>query len=438
MVTAARSCKHRIDMPPVFGIDRFCPEGDAREVFMSGDTVIVYRYRWIVLAVFMFATAMNQLAWITFASVTTDAMAFYGTTDLMIGLLSMVFMIVYIFIALPSAWAIDTWGFKAAVGLGMGLTALGALGRGIFAHDLTSVFVSQTIIALGQPLVIGSITKLAARWFPVEERATASGLGTLAIYLGILAGLILTPLLTADYGMGGMLMIWGVTACAAAALFLIFAKERPRTPPAALGTDERTLMFTGLKSMLGNRHFIMLLVIFFVGLGMFNGVTTWIEQIIAPRGYGETQAGVTGGLMLVGGILGAVAIPLISDKLRRRKPFIILSLIGLLPGLLGIIYAQSYWLLLVSGFIFGFFLLSSGPIGFQYGAEITLPAPEGTSNSFLLLMGQISGILFIFGMDAFKSADGSMTYPLLGLLGCTIVSVFISFFLRESPIRNGK
>ncbi|HTU02031.1 MAG TPA: hypothetical protein VMG58_09455, partial [Candidatus Sulfotelmatobacter sp.] len=80
------------------------------------------------------------------------------------------------------------------------------------------------------------------------------------------------------------------------------------------------------------------------------------------------------------------------------------------------------------------FLLSAGPIGFQYGAEITLPAPEGTSNSLLLVMGQVSGIVFILGMDAFKSPSGSMEASLLALLGLTLAAVVLSFFLKESPI----
>ena len=116
--------------------------------------------------------------------------------------------------------------------------------------------------------------------------------------------------------------------------------------------------------------------------------------------------------MLIGGIVGAVIIPLISDSRRRRKPFVLLALAGLLPGLAGLTFAASYWLLLVSSFVFGFFLLSAGPIGFQYGAEMTLPAPEGTSNSMLVVMGQVSGILFIIAMDALKAPDGSMTVSL--------------------------
>ena len=184
------------------------------------------------------------------------------------------------------------------------------------------------------------------------------------------------------------------------------------------------------------KDFILLLIIFFVGLGMFNGVTTWIEEIIAPRGFTGAQAGTAGGLMLIGGIIGAVVIPLVSDSRRRRKPFVLLALAGLLPGLAGLAFARSYGLLLASAFVFGLFLLSAGPIGFQYGAELTLPAPEGTSNSMLVVMGQVSGILFIFAMDAFKAADGSMTASLAILFGLTVVSFVLGLFLKESPIHR--
>jgi hypothetical protein len=102
-------------------------------------------------------------------------------------------------------------------------------------------------------------------------------------------------------------------------------------------------------------------------------------------------------------------------------------------------YSSSYWLLLVSGFTFGFFLLSAGPIGFQYAAEITYPAPEGTSNILLLVMGQISGIVFIFAMDVLKSpATGAMTASLLILAVFTIISVILATMLRESPVHEGR
>ena len=391
-----------------------------------------YAYRWVVLCAFVLVGLMTQVLWISFAPITSAAAKYYRTTDMNIGLLSMVFMVVYILVVLPSAWVIDTWGFKAAVGIGAVLSAVFALTRGIFASNFTLVLVSQTGIAVGQPFVIGAITKVAARWFPPQERATAAGLGTLALYLGPLAAMLLSPYLYLRIGMERMLVLYGVAMAAAAVVFLVAAREKPPTPA---GPDERSLMFDGLKAMLRRRDFLILLAMFFVGLGMFNGVATWIEDIVRPRGFTISQAGLLGGLMLVGGIVGAVVIPIFSDRSRRRKPFLLAALIGLIPGLLGMGFASSLGPLLFSGFVFGFFLLSAGPIGFQYAAEITHPAPEGTSNSLLLVMGQISGIIFIFAMNAGRSAaSGAMTVSIVGLAVLAAGAAVLAAFLPESPI----
>ncbi|HUJ74379.1 MAG TPA: MFS transporter, partial [bacterium] len=197
---------------------------------MEQGTVQVSAYRWVVLGAFMLIGALNQALWITFAPITSDAMQFFGATDLAIGLLSMVFMIVYILTVIPSAWLIDTWGFRKSVSLGALLTAVFGITRGIFAHSFALVFVSQVGIALGQPLILGAITKLSAHWFRADERATASGLGTLSIYLGVLAGLVVTPVLLASGGMQTMLLACGAGGAVAAAVFLAAARERPRHP----------------------------------------------------------------------------------------------------------------------------------------------------------------------------------------------------------------
>ena len=136
--------------------------------------------------------------------------------------------------------------------------------------------------------------------------------------------------------------------------------------------------------------------------------------------------------MIVGGIIGAVVVPILSDHYRKRTPFLLLAVIGASLGLVGVTFAESYWLLLVSAFVFGFFLLSAGPVGFQYGAEVTHPTPEGTSNGLLLLMGQISGIVFILGMDSLKSPEtGSMTMPLVILIGLMVLSLLFATRLKE-------
>ncbi len=399
----------------------------------------VYGYRWIMLLAFMSVVAINQLLWITFASITGDAARYYGVSDLSIGLLSMIFMVVYIVISIPASWAIDTYGIRVAVGIGVALTAIFGLLRGLAASSYTMVLISQIGIAIGQPFILNAVTTVAARWFPIHERATAAGLGSLAMYLGIIGGLALTPYLTVQLDIGRTLVIYGIVAVIAAAVFFGAARERPPTPPCPPGQEERSLVLDGLKQTLRKRGFVLLMLVFFVGLGVFNAVTTWIEDIVRPRGFSSTQAGTMGAVMIGGGIIGALVIPSLSDRNRRRTPFLLLALVGAILGLIGITYATSYWLLLTSAGVMGFFLLSAGPVGFQYGAEITYPAPEGTSNGLLLWVGQISGILFILGMDGLKSPKtGSMTVPLVVLIGLMVLSLLLCTRLREAkPLMAG-
>jgi MFS family permease len=400
---------------------------------MTQNSFKVYGYRWVVLLTFMAVIAVNQLLWITFAAITTQAMQFYNVSELSIGLLSLSFMIVYIIISFPASWAIDTYGIRVGVGIGAALTGIFGLTRGLVASSYTWVLVAQIGIAIGQPFILNAVTTVAARWFPMQERATASGLGSLAIYLGILVGLAFTPYLTLQSGIPGMLITYGIVSAVAMFVFFLFARERPPSPPCPPDQEGRSLVLDGLTRMIRQRDFILLLIIFFVGLGAFNAITTWIDQILVPHGFSATQTGNAGGIMIFGGILGAVILPLLSDRYRKRAPFLVLAVIGATIGLAGITYVTNYGLLLVFSFIFGFFLLSAGPIGFQYGVEITYPAPEGTSNGLLLLMGQIAGIIFILGMDAFKSPEtGSMTMPLIVLIGLMVICLFLGTRLREA------
>lgn len=405
---------------------------------MQGTEFKVYGYRWVMLAVYMLAIAVNQVMWITFAPITIDATHFFGVSDLKIGILSMCFMVVYLVVSIPASWIIDTYGIRTGVGIGVVFTGVFGMLRGLVLDNYSLLLIFQVGIAVGQPFLLNSITKVAARWFPLKERATASGLGTLAMYLGILTGISLTPFLANGRGIDGMLHLYGLLSLVTAVVFFIFVRERPLTPPCRPDQEERALAVDGMRLLFRNRDFLWLMAIFFVGLGVFNSVTTWIENILSPRGFTAEQAGITGGLMIMAGVIGALIMPMLSDRYRKRVPFINIALAGATLGLAGVTFAESYTLLLASAAAFGFFLLSSGPIGFQYGAEVTFPVSEGTSNGFLLMMGQVSGIAFIFGMDGFKSpVTGSMTLPLSVLIILMIISFLLSVRLRESALLTG-
>lgn len=393
----------------------------------------VYPYRWVVLGAFMLVNLTIQILWICFAPISGPAAKFYGVTDLQIGFFAMSFMIVYIPLSIPISWLIDTYGYRKAVSLGVILLGVFGLLRAVFAGNYTWELITTFGVAVTQPFLLNAISTVAARWFPLGERATASGLALVAGFIGIAVGQITSPMLALAYGIPAMLWIFGLINAAAAVFFLAFTRDAPPTPPCPPGFESRALMMDGLKSMLRVKEIWFLLFIFLVGLGVFNGISTWIAGIVEPRGFSIQQAGDLGGIFLLGGVIGAIILPALSDKVRKRKVFILIGLTLALPGLLGLTFATRYWQMVASIFELGFFLVSLAAIGYQYGAEITYPAPEGTSNGLLNLAGQVS-VVFVYAMELIKNADGNFTLSLLILAALMAAGILMMTTSRESTL----
>jgi MFS family permease len=190
-------------------------------------------------------------------------------------------------------------------------------------------------------------------------------------------------------------------------------------------------MLDGLKHALKVKDFWLYLFVSFIGMGIFNGVTTWVESIIRPRGFSIADAGTLGALMLAGGVIGAVVLPPLSDRLRKRQIFLLGGFLLALPWLVGLTFATTSWLLFASAFLLGFFLVSVNPIGMQYAAEITHPTPEGTSNGLIQLFGQAS-VVFVYIMEALKTPSGAFTPALLLAAGLMILSAFVITRMKDA------
>ena len=402
-----------------------------KEIILSNQSEYkLSSYRWVVLAVFMMVNLTIQILWISYAPITILASDFYGVSDAKIGLLSMVFMIAFIPLSIPVSWGIDTFGFRKTVGIGVVIMAIFGLIRGLVGDSYTWVLVSTVGIAISQPFLLNAWTKVPALWFGPKERATAVGLVTLASLVGTAMGMVLTPELIKTFSIDRIQLFYGILAAISAAFFILLSREKPLTPPGDPGEQVRALMLDGLKHALSIPKFWIYLFISFVGLGLFNGITTWVEPIIRSRGFLPGDAGTLGALMLGGGVVGAVVMPIFSDKTRKRQKYIFLGFALAIPGLIGVIYATSAWLLFISAFWMGFFLVGANPIGMQYAAEITQPTPEGTSNGLIQLFGQAS-VIFVTIMSLMKTPGGSFTPSLLLMVGLLVLSSILILFMKD-------
>ncbi len=225
--------------------------------------------------------------------------------------------------------------------------------------------------------------------------------------------MLITPMLVVaspdlpGYGTGfeRALMIYGIFTLVSTAAALVLIKERPAGIVTAESV-ERYAFVKGLGHIFRQRDMVITIFLFFIGLGIFNTVSSMVDSIAESIGV-EDSDGLIGAFMMVGGVIDAVILPALLDKFRRRKLFLVICILGMVPGIGGLAFAEalastaagSYTMALAASFILGFFVMSAGPIGFQYAADVSRPVQEATSQWLLLLAGQITGILFVGGMS---------------------------------------
>jgi MFS family permease len=354
------------------------------------------------------------------------------------------FPLLYIPISIPAGIVIDRKGFRFAVLLGATLTAGFSFLR-LFTGNYTLVLIGMIGIAIGQPFVLNSITKVVAVWFPSEESALATGLASLSLFLGMLIVLPLTPALLGKHPTMGSLrflvLIYSIVALAGAVLFAIFAKAKPLKPPKRaevdLQSEEAAINWASIGKIFSLYNFRLLCVLILVGNGIFIGILQLIEKILKPKGISSDTAGIIGGVMVLAGVIGCVVIPSISDKMGKRKPFIILAAGVAAPCIFLIGALEGTALIFVIGAILGFFLFAAFPLVLAFGEETTGKALTGTATAILMLLGNLGGVLIWLLMEQIKGATGgasgsffwAMTFDAL----LFVVGVIVALLLREEP-----
>lgn len=396
----------------------------------------VYAYRWVVLAAFMAVNLTIQVLWISYAPVTTAASSYYSVGDVGVGALAMTFMIVYLPLSIPASYLIDRRGLRIASGFGALLAGVAGVARGLAGDRYGLVLAATVGAAIAQPFLLNAWTTVSVRWFPRSQRATAVGLVTLANLVGAGIGMALTPVLAGSMTLAAIQLMYGAAALVAGLAFVLVVRDRPPSPPDAGAAQDRALVLDGLRHAVRVRPFLVFLALVFVGMGVFNGVSTWVAEILRPRGFSSTDAGTMGALLLLGGVLGAVVLAAMSDRSGRRIPFLALAFGAAAPALLLLAVARTTAVLLVAAFVLGFFLVSAMPIGMQYAAEITAPTPEGTSNGVVQLVGQAS-VVFVYLMALTPTSGGSFLPSLAALAVLLLAGGVVALRLPE-PVPTGR
>lgn len=256
-----------------------------------------YGRRWFILFIISFLQISNAILWITFAPIIAVSRNHYAATEAQINMLSMIFMIAFIPLGFPASWALNTWGLRKSVCVFAALNFVGGWVR--FTAEFSDephirygvVFFGQTLAAIAQPVIVDCPTLMAATWFSETQRAEANTIASVSNPVGIGIGSVIAALMVAvPADMFNLLWVVAVPPTIALVLVLFCLSNKPPTPPspsAELPTYDFRL---GVKTVLCNKMFLLLIFSFGVGIGVISTFTTVMAQITAGQGYNDDDA----------------------------------------------------------------------------------------------------------------------------------------------------
>ncbi|KAI1888246.1 hypothetical protein AGOR_G00183050 [Albula goreensis] len=370
----------------------------------------VYKRRWFILAVVCMLNCSNAMLWLSFAPVADQTAQFLGATLDQVNWLSLVFMVVAVPLCFITTWMLDTLGLRISLILGAWLNMVGSGLRFLSVQTFLPVTVrylpllmgGQTLCALAQTLIVFSPTKLAALWFPQHQRATANMVASMSNPIGLLLANIFSPLIVGQENniplMLGIYAIPTVVACVLATLGIW--ESVPPSPPSASAEGSNSEPFLqGLKLLLMNKAYLILLLCFGSGIAVFTCFSTLLEQILCVKGYTNGFAGLCGALFILFGVVGAAFLGIYVDRTKKfmETTKISLCLCSLACIALAVVSQLRDQKAAVAAIcsLFGFFGFAIYPIAMELSVECSYPVGEATSAGLLFISGQIQSIIYI-------------------------------------------
>jgi MFS family permease len=374
----------------------------------AAGAAVARRSRWTVLVAFGLLVACTQVLWLTFAPITPQAHQVLGVSEGAIGDLAVVNPLLYVLLAIPTGRWMDR-RFGSALAAGALCTGIGAVVRLVDPGSYGWVLAGQLVLSVGQPLVLNASTKIAARYFPPTERTAAISVASAAQFVGILVAALSTgPLFTA----GGLRLLLLVDAAVSVttAVAVLAALRVPATyvadsgPAAPLGWLRHDRLMWQLAALL------------FIGVGLFNAVATWLDTILSDLGSPDA-GGTLISVMTVSGIVGAAVLPGLAAQRDRRREVLVATtaltfVVFLAMALIhGVVFAGAA--LAVEGFV----LLAGLPVALDWSELESGPARAGTATGFLLLAGNLGGVVLVLFVQAL------IGNPYLALAGIATLGV---------------
>lgn len=362
----------------------------------------------------------------------------FGLSDGQLGLLSgLLFAMFYSTLGIPAAIWADRGTRKNIVSLALfiwsGMTALSGM-----AQNFVQIALARMGVAIGEAGGTPPSTSMIADLYPPQERATAMGIYTLGIGLGIMAGFPFGDYILSQFGWRVAFFAAGLPGILLAVIVFFTVREPIRGASEAARSDapapsvRETLGFIG-----GQWAFIWLLIGCTLICISANAYLAWVPELMA-RSYefADGERGLALGILIGGfGCAGAILLGMVCDRLSRRsltwRPLMILACGAVaIPFVYIALQAETKWTFYLAYTVPSFIGLIYASIAYTAAQELVTVRMRAFAAAFTLLCLTLLGIGLgptVTGWisDAYRAAgsDASLRDALLTILILNVLSL---------------
>lgn len=284
------------------------------------------KWAWIVALATIFAGIALALVQNKVAPCMTTLQDAFGIDMATAGWLSSLFSLVGIVMAIPASIVLNRLGPKKGGIAALVCAIVGSL-IGVMTTSIPVLMISRVVEGIGVGLMSVIGPSIIAMWFPEAKRGLPMSIWA-AYQMGAQAIMFfLGGVLTTNFGWQGMWW-FGLAACVVALVFYVLCVTSPRPQDSYADVESNDVSLA--EGMRSPYAWIMsgVTMLFCVGcFGFVNWIATCWSQIFDMS---EGDANMWVGYFSLGGVIAAIIVGALLNKIRNRKLFgaIALTLFG--------------------------------------------------------------------------------------------------------------
>lgn len=400
------------------------------------------RVRYTTLGMLVIASAV-ALADRANLSIAGSAMsAELGITPVQLGYLFSAFSWAYVLAQLPAGWLLDRFGAIRVYGVALCLWSLITLAQGFVdlgpaGWIVPGLFALRFLMGLVEAPLSPGNSSIAASWFPVAERGTATSIYNSAQYVAVLVFVPFMGVLVHKLGWESVFWVMGALGVVLAGVWartMYTPQQHPGINALELehlrqgganldsGSAQRTnsrFRLSDLKLFLSSRQMLGIYLGQYCLTSMQYFFLTWFPiYLVKGRGMNILDVGFVSMLPAVAGFIGGILGGIISDRLTRNGCS--LSVARKVPFVTGLLLSSSVLFcnftdstyVVVALMTLALFGKGLAAVNFALVADTAPRHLVGLAGGLFNLFGSLSGIVTPIVIGYALQATGSFTMAL--------------------------